>query len=276
MDPTTHQIITGLLNGLPSAAVIVAACVAGLFWLRSRLEKYLDSYMGEKGKTRARAEDIDKLSDEVRVLTRETELIKITFAQQIEVMKHEHQKELEELRTKSQSTFSRISKVHEKEFEILPTTWFKLHEANGLAFNVAGGRLRYSADVEGMSDILLEEFLESTKFSDFQKKQIRETSNRQQCYTEIRDGLELDEAREQARQFSNYVVQHRIFMSEELKTLFTEFAGELTLGIALFASGRHHRDGKTEEEGRRKILELEKRIPDVEKVVKARLQSEEA
>jgi hypothetical protein len=206
MDQHIHPIITDLLNGLPSAAVIGVASVAALLWLRSRLEKYLDSYVGEKGKTRARAEDIDKLSDEVRILTSETELIKTKFAQQIELMKHEHLKELEELRTKSQSVFSRISKVHEKEFEILPTAWFKLHEANGSAFNVVGGRLRYSANVGAMSDILLEEFLDSTQFSDFQKKQIRDASNRQQCYTEIKNGLELDEAQEQARHFSNYVV----------------------------------------------------------------------
>ena len=93
---------------------------------------------------------------------------------------------------------------------------------------------------------------------------------------EIRDGVELDEAQEQARHFSNYVVEHRIFMSEELKTLFTEFAGELAAGIALFASGRLHRDGETAAEGRRKIFELEKRIPDVEKAVKTRLHSEDA
>lgn len=232
--------------------------------------------MGEKGKARARAEDIDKLSDEVRTLTSETELIKTRFAEQIEVMKHEHQKELEELRTKSQSIFSRISKVHEKEFEILPTAWFKLHEANGSAFNVAGGRFRYSANVGGMSDILLDEFLAGTTFSDFQKKEIREASNRQRRYTEIKDGVELDEAQEQARHFSNYVIQHRIFMSEELKTLFTDFAHDLTVGLALFASGHFQGDGKTVEEGRRKILELEKRIPDVEMAVKTRLRSEDA
>jgi hypothetical protein len=64
-------------------------------------------------------------------------------------------------------------------------------------------------------------------------------------------------------------------MSEELKTLFTDFAGELTVGTALFASGRLDKDG-TLQEGRRRILELDKRIPDIEKAVKARLHSENA
>ena len=62
----------------------------------------------------------------------------------------------------------------------------------------------------------------------------------------------------------------------EARRLFTEFAGELAAGIALFASGRLHRDGETAAEGRRKIFELEKRIPDVEKALKTRLHSEDA
>jgi hypothetical protein len=66
-----------ILSGTPSAAVVMVA----LLWLRSRFEKYLDSYMDEKGKTLARKEDINDLAAEVRILTKEAETIKAQLSQ---------------------------------------------------------------------------------------------------------------------------------------------------------------------------------------------------
>jgi len=42
------------------------------------------------------------------------------FATQLEAHKHEPAKELEELRHRINSAFSRLTKIHEKEFEVLP------------------------------------------------------------------------------------------------------------------------------------------------------------
>jgi hypothetical protein len=42
------------------------------------------------------------------------------------------------MRRQVQWEFSRISKIHEKEFEVLPNAWLMLHEAYGYAFGVKG------------------------------------------------------------------------------------------------------------------------------------------
>ena len=44
-------------------------------------------------------------------------------------MKSEQQRELERLKHRLSS---RISKIHEKEFEVLPKAWLMLHELHGL------------------------------------------------------------------------------------------------------------------------------------------------
>ena len=49
------------------------------------------------------------------------------FKERLERLKHEQAKEIEAGRQKVQAIFSRISKVHEKEFEVLPKAWFLLH-----------------------------------------------------------------------------------------------------------------------------------------------------
>jgi hypothetical protein len=80
------------------------------------------------------------------------------FSERLEKLKHEQQKEIESIRQRVQWHFSRVSKIHEKEFEILPRAWFLLHEAHGLAGDLVG-RLRQIPDFQSMPDPMLQEFV---------------------------------------------------------------------------------------------------------------------
>ena len=59
------------------------------------------------------------------------------FNKQLEQFKADQQKELERVRHEINALFSRISKIHEKEFEVLPKAWQLLHKANGAVLHVA-------------------------------------------------------------------------------------------------------------------------------------------
>lgn len=48
------------------------------------------------------------------------------FARRLEEFNHEKTQEIERLRHHIASLFSRISKIHEKEFDVLPTAFLKL------------------------------------------------------------------------------------------------------------------------------------------------------
>jgi hypothetical protein len=59
------------------------------------------------------------------------------FKKRLEQLKHDQQKEIEQLRHQINALFSRVSKIHEKEFEVLPRAWTLLHQAYGSVFRVA-------------------------------------------------------------------------------------------------------------------------------------------
>jgi len=84
------------------------------------------------------------------------------FAAQLEKLKHENQKELENVKHTIQSTFSRIVKVHEREYEVLPKAWFMLHVAYGSA-QTAVAQVKTWPDFRTMSDGDLEELLKRSK-----------------------------------------------------------------------------------------------------------------
>ena len=61
------------------------------------------------------------------------------FSERLEAYKHEQNKELEEIRFRINSQFNRITKIHEKEIEVLPESWIRLQKAiNQLQYTAAG------------------------------------------------------------------------------------------------------------------------------------------
>jgi len=66
----------------------------------------------------------------------------------LEKFKSEQQRELERLRHRLSS---RISRIHEKEFEVLPKAWLMLHEAHGSASYALIG-LKEFPDFRKLSD----------------------------------------------------------------------------------------------------------------------------
>ena len=51
------------------------------------------------------------------------------FSKGLENFKHQQNLQMEQYRFEINSLFNRISKIHEKEFEVLPELWFKLQNS---------------------------------------------------------------------------------------------------------------------------------------------------
>lgn len=79
---------------------------------------------------------------------------------------------MEQLRHQINSVFSRISKVREKEFEILPEAWKLLHEAYGRVYSIAAS-LKRVLDVSAMTEGQIEQFLADSSLQDFEKDELR-------------------------------------------------------------------------------------------------------
>jgi hypothetical protein len=147
-----------------------------------------------------------------RLLNRDLEQFKREQQEKHEGFKGEQQKELERLR---HLLSTRVSKIHEKEFEALPTAWLMLNDLHGAVHRAVNLTMKYYPDFKKFSDEQLEAFLKSepvaSYFSDYQKNELRQANDKGKYYMDALKTRYIDEANDQHRLFLNYLIEHRIF-----------------------------------------------------------------
>jgi hypothetical protein len=137
------------------------------------------------------------------------------FKKQLEHLKHEQQKEIVQLKHQINSLFSRVSKIHEKEFEVLPRAWTLLHEAHGAVFRVICALKEYP-DFASMRDPQFEAFLSACRLEEFQKEELRRADGgkRLRCYQNWIFWIELNDAKKAQVGLNNCLAVNSIFMTE--------------------------------------------------------------
>ena len=63
------------------------------------------------------------------------------FDEKLQALRHAHDKELEDLRFKIATLLDRATKLHSREFEVLPESWSRLNDAFWQAMPPAGTQL---------------------------------------------------------------------------------------------------------------------------------------
>jgi hypothetical protein len=192
---------------------------------------------------------------------------------QLEKFKSEQQKELERLR---HLLSSRVSRIHEKEFEVLPKAWFMLHDTHGSAARALGAVVIYYPDFARFTEAQFAEFLTVSRLSTFQREALRSSSDRNKYFMEAMAGFELDDAREKQRTFHNYLIEHRIFMTDDLRSKFSAVDDELSRALSEHEAGRRGQNWELEHSAIERVTHLKERIDDVEEAVQKRLHYEEA
>ncbi len=96
------------------------------------------------------------------------------FKEKLEELKHTHQQEIEILKHEINSLYSRVSKIHQKEFEVLPAAWFKLNELHGTVLIALDRTLKSYPDFEHMPEGRFEEFLSTSRLTENQKHELPE------------------------------------------------------------------------------------------------------
>ena len=141
----------------------------------------------------------------------------------VEKFKSEQQKELERLR---HLLSSRISKIHEKEFEVLPQAWLLLNDLHGSVAIALGATFKTYPDFRQLPDQQFEEFLgvkPASRLSDYQKdalRKLQDPKDRAKFFSNAMAWCDMDEAKEKRRVFQNFLIEHRIFMNDELREKF--------------------------------------------------------
>lgn len=143
------------------------------------------------------------------------------FKEELERLKHLHQTEVEKLRHEINSLYSRISKIHEKEFEVLPQSWNLLHHAYGQTFATISAFKQYP-DLNRMSADELEEFLLTCRLRESQKARMREAQDKLKFYQSESLWFELSDAKKAHTEFHNYIILNSIFMTADLQKKFRD------------------------------------------------------
>ena len=99
------------------------------------------------------------------------------FDERLQALRHAHGKELEQLRFKIAALLDRTTKLHQKEFELLPEAWSKLNDAFWEVRAFVSPMQAY-ADIDRMTPPQQEEFIEGSRLTSWQKDELRKSDQK--------------------------------------------------------------------------------------------------
>jgi hypothetical protein len=248
---------------IPSAAV-VATALWGLF-----------KWSGQKWVERLLNRDLEQFKHEQQ---EKLEGFKAEQQQKLEALKGDQQKELERLR---HLLLTRVSKIHEKEFEFLPKAWLMLNDLHGAVTRAVDLTMKYSPDFENFSPEKLDEFLNSEPTSsmlrDYQKQELRAAEDKDAYYMNAVKSHYIDVANEKHQAFLNYLIEHQIFMTDNLRTKFHDAQQALLSALTSYNIGERAKVWELVNKGQEEMLtKMHVRIAAVEKAIQERLHYEDA
>jgi hypothetical protein len=180
-----------------------------------------------------------------RWLSRDLEKYKAGLQATLEEYKAELQatndRELERYRYQINALFNRITKIHEREIEVLPTAWQKLQDALGYVVSFTQPYKRYPA-LNQWTKQQIDEFLKKEELSEFHKQQLLEAPDKEEYYIETIFPYRLHEAKKYVVEFHNYLLYNRIFLSPDLYTQFKAMDELLTGALHDSEVGKESQD----------------------------------
>lgn len=160
------------------------------------------------------------------------------FAKSLEKFRSKQDQELEHYRFEINSLFNRISKIHEKEFEILPEAWKKLVLASGHVMDTISPLQTYT-DLTYKSESEIDQILDKYNLDQFSKNEIKGSLDINKAYQKMVGENKIVNANKSVGELHNYLIYYKIFLNKELyddfdnaDKLFTKVLGELEINKA--------------------------------------------
>lgn len=148
------------------------------------------------------------------------------FAKRLEEHKRRQNVLLEEVRYQINSRFNRITKIHEKEFEILPQAWIYLRDAYGYLSSIASPFQSFP-DLDDYSQDELEAFLSKSELHDFQRQELIHTDDKATYFKERIFRIRINAAAKRLRTFRLYIMHNKIFLTKDLFSAFSSIESAL-------------------------------------------------
>lgn len=106
------------------------------------------------------------------------------FEKNFQQLVHDQNKEIERLRSNLTKSFDRATKLHQREFEILPKIWEEVSEAYWATASLVSP-MQTMPDLNRMQQKQLASFVEQSELADFQKEEVLDASDKTRKYGEL-------------------------------------------------------------------------------------------
>lgn len=202
--------------------------------------------------------------------------IETMFQKNLEVHKRAQNQELENFKYKINSLFSRVSKIHEKEFEVLPEMWGKLHDAKDIISALVSPYQQHP-DFNSMKEIEIRKSLESSKFHEHQVEELINSTDKNKYYTEKVIWHRINDARKEFSEFHNYFIRNRIFLTSALQEQFGKIDNLLWESLVSREVGEECKDRKLVRESYKNLKDsVDPIITEIETLAQKRLHYHDA
>jgi hypothetical protein len=194
------------------------------------------------------------------------------FNERLEKYKHAQQRELEQLRLSINTTLDRTVKLHQFEFDVLPELWTKLNEAYGHVVSLTSPLQSYP-DLNRLDDRQLNDFLDKSELAEWQKDDLRSSTDKVKDYTSMRFWQSLRRVEEKFTEFNRYFITKGIFIQEDIKSKIVDLRAimqDALLEKELEEQDPNPRSGRWEK-GRRLRKEGEDRLNAIGSAIQQRL-----
>jgi hypothetical protein len=141
------------------------------------------------------------------------------FDERLQALKHQHGKEIERLRFKISTLLDRATKLHQREFEVLPEVWFKLNDAFWKAKAILAS-IKESPDIDRMPEPQQSEFIASCSLSQSEKAEVREAEDKNKSYSEKMFWHEIGDAIAKSEEAYTYLIKNGIFLPDDIRAKF--------------------------------------------------------
>ena len=142
------------------------------------------------------------------------------FKENLQELKHGHSKELEDLKFKINTHLDRASRIHEKEFEVLPEAWNKLHDTL-LGLKSLTAVFQQYPDFDNMTESQLSDYLLDSQLHEHEKDQLKIVPDKLKYYRKVIFWHNYSEVRSLFYEFHKYIQRNRIFLRDDLKEQFS-------------------------------------------------------
>jgi len=147
------------------------------------------------------------------------------FQEALEKFRHSQNLEVERLRFSISSMTDRAIKFHGHEFEVLPTLWEDLSNAHRCVSELVAS-FQFFPDLERMGSSQFEDFIEAAPLRDWQKTELKKSSDKNQYYQSAITAYRTQESMDSFNKFYKKLALSALFLDKNIDCKCNEIASK--------------------------------------------------